>query len=354
MKKNKTRKIIVILLLIFGSILITMGLLFHYYTGSVSKSNKLVTISIKGSGSQIAQELKANNLIKSVDFFKLYLKINRINDLKAGVYEIRTNMNLFEIISLLQKGNNYNEDEITITFKEGINMSQIATIIANNTLNSSDDVMNLLKDKTYLQTLIDQYWFLDKDILNKEIYYPLEGYLFPETYRFINKNVSVKDIFAKMLQQMEKELNEYKTIIQDSEYSIHEILTLASIIEKEGKENDFKNISSVFHNRLAKGKKLESCATTYYGMGLDFNDTGIANSEMIANINPYNTYKISALPVGPIAMPSRKAIEASLNPNKTEYLYFLSDSSHKSYFFKTYKEHQLKQKELKKEGKWYR
>lgn len=354
MKKNKTRKIIVILLLIFGSILITMGLLFHYYTGSVSKSNKLVTISIKGSGSQIAQELKANNLIKSVDFFKLYLKINRINDLKAGVYEIRTNMNLFEIISLLQKGNNYNEDEITITFKEGINMSQIATIIANNTLNSSDDVMNLLKDKTYLQTLIDQYWFLDKDILNKEIYYPLEGYLFPETYRFINKNVSVKDIFAKMLQQMEKELNEYKTIIQDSEYSIHEILTLASIIEKEGKENDFKNISSVFHNRLAKGKKLESCATTYYGMGLDFNDTGIANSEMIANINPYNTYKISALPVGPIAMPSRKAIEASLNPNKTEYLYFLSDSSHKSYFFKTYKEHQLKQKELQKEGKWYR
>lgn len=354
MKKNKIRKIIVILLLVFGSILITTGLLFHYYTGSVSKSNKQVTVSIKGSGSQIAQELKANNLIKSVDFFKLYLKINRINDLKAGVYEIRTNMNLLEIISLLQKGNNYNEDEITITFKEGINMSQIATIIANNTLNSNDDVMNLLKDKTYLQTLIDQYWFLDKDILNKEIYYPLEGYLFPETYRFINKNVSVKDIFAKMLQQMEKELNEYKSIIQDSEYSIHEILTLASIIEKEGKENDFKNISSVFHNRLAKGKKLESCATTYYGMGLDFNDTGIANSEMIANINPYNTYKISALPVGPIAMPSRKAIEASLNPNKTEYLYFLSDSSHKSYFFKTYKEHQLKQKELQKEGKWYR
>ena len=113
--------------------------------------------------------------------------------------------------------------------------------------------------------------------------------------------------------------------IESSKYSVHEILTLASIIEKEGKLDDFVKISTVFHNRLNKGQRLESCATTYYGMGLDFNATGIANSEMIANINPYNTYKIDNLPIAAISSPSEKAILAALNPEDSQILYFLSD-----------------------------
>ena len=178
--------------------------------------------------------------------------------------------------------------------------------------------------------------------------------MFPNTYRFKSKSVTVEEIFNKLLSQMETELKWYREDIENSKYSFHEILTLASVIEKEGKVDDFKNISSVFHNRLNKGMKLESCATTYYGMGLDFNSVGIANSEMIANNNPYNTYKIAKLPIGPISSVSKKALQAAIEPNNNKYLYFLSDKDGKTYFFNTYKEHQKKQQELIKAGKWYR
>ena len=353
-KRIKIKNIIIILLLLIGSCLITMGLLWIHYTGKVSNNKELITVDIKGSGAQIGKILEESKLIKSANFFKLYLKLNKINDLKAGTYQLSSNMRLSEVIEALQKGNNFNADEITITFKEGINMRELATIIADNTNNTYDDVLNLLKDKKYLQELIDEYWFITDDILNKKIYYPLEGYLFPETYRFKNKDISVKEIFAKLLNQMALELNKNRELIEESKFSIHEILTLASVVEKEGKEADFVNVSTVFHNRLKIGQKLESCATTFYGMGLDFNATGIANSQMIANNNPYNTYKIKSLPVGPIATPSRKAIEAALKPSEKKYLYFLSDSKGKSYFFNTYKEHQQKQKQLQQAGLWDR
>ena len=117
------------------------------------------------------------------------------------------------------------------------------------------------------------------------------------------------------------------------------LLTLASVIEKEGKIVDFKKISSAFHNRLEINKPLESCATTFYGMGMDFNEVGIATPEMTSSNNPYNTYKIVGLPIGPISIPGKNAIEAAINPANTEYLYFLSDNEGGKYFCNTYDEH---------------
>lgn len=356
MRRLKVRNLFILFLLLLGSILITFGLLWCYYTGSVDKNSELLTIKIESgtNSGEIALLLEENNLIKNKNFFKFYLRLNKINNLKAGTYQLASSMKLKEIIAILQKGNNYNANEIQITFKEGANMREIATVIAENTDNTYNEVLDLVKDKDYLRTLIDKYWFIEEDILNNKIYYALEGYLFPNTYRFSSKSVTVEEIFDKLLSQMEIELKDNRSDIENSKYSIHEILTLASVIEKEGKVNDFPNISSVFHNRLNKGKKLESCATTYYGMGLDFNSIGIANSEMIMNNNPYNTYKIAKLPVGPISSVSAKAIKAAIKPNDNKYLYFLSDKEGKTYFFNTYKEHQQKQQELIKAGKWYR
>ena len=356
MRRLKVRNLFILLLLLLVGFLITLLLLWHYYTGSVSKNSELLTIRIEpGTNSgEIANLLEGNDLIKSKNFFKLYLKIKEINNLKAGTYQLASSMDLEEIIKILQKGNNYNADEIQITFKEGANMREIATLIAEHTDNTYSEVMDLVKDKEYLKEVIDKYWFVEEDILNSKLYYSLEGYLFPNTYRFKSKSVTVEEIFNKLLSQMETELKWYREDIENSKYSFHEILTLASVIEKEGKVDDFKNISSVFHNRLNKGMKLESCATTYYGMGLDFNSVGIANSEMIANNNPYNTYKIAKLPIGPISSVSKKALQAAIEPNNNKYLYFLSDKDGKTYFFNTYKEHQKKQQELIKAGKWYR
>lgn len=177
-----------------------------------------------------------------------------------------------KIINTLKKGG-VNENEISITFKEGINIRNIAKLIKENTSNSEEDVYKILKDEKYLNSIIEKYWFLTNDIKNSKIYYSLEGYLFPDTYRFNNKDVSVEEIFNKMLDQMEKKLNKYKKQIEKSKYSIHELMTLASVVQSEGyNEEDFKNIASVFYNRLKTGIPLESCVTSYYGVKKDMTD----------------------------------------------------------------------------------
>ena len=191
-------------------------------------------------------------------------------------------------------------------------------------------------------------------VYKDKIYYSLEGYLFPDTYYFKNNGVSVEDIVYKMLDKMEDVLEPYKEEIKSSKYSVHELLTLASVVEKEGKTKDFSLIATVFYNRIDKSMELGSCATAYYGMGMDFNEVGIANGEMMSNDNRYNTYVIKGMPVGPISLPSRDAIKAVLNREDNNYLFFLSDNQGKTYFFDTYSEHQQKEKELKQAGKWYR
>jgi len=349
------KKFILILSCIVITLIILIILIYNLNLKAVSSDNSEVEFVIEEGSTyySVIKKLKEEKLIKNELCFKIYIKLNNKNRLEAGIYKFRKNMDVKEIVEKLEQGNNYNQNVITITFKEGLNIREIATIIAKNTNNSYESVLELLKDENYLNEVINDYWFINEDIKNKDIYYSLEGYLFPDTYQ-IDKTSSVKDIFKIMLDRMGKELNNYKSILKNNKYTIHELLTLASVIEKEGKTKDFKNISSAFHNRLDINKPLESCATTFYGMGFDFNEVGIATAEMTSSNNPYNTYKIIGLPIGPIASPGKNSIDAALNPADTNYLYFLSDNVGVTYFFDTYAEHQQKQIELINEGKWYR
>ncbi len=320
------------------------------------KSTEEITVTIpQGSGvSTIAKILKEKNLIKNTTFFKIYVKINNTSNMKASTYTLKKSMSLDKIVKVLVEGNNYNPDSIKLTFKEGKRVTDYIGVIVNNTNNTQEETESIFKDKTYLNSLIAKYWFLTDDILNPSIYYQLEGYLFPDTYYFANKDVEVTTIIETMLNEMDKKLTTYKTSLEASNLSIHEILTLASVIEKEGKIKDFKDISSVFYNRIQIGMQLQSCATSYYGMGLEFSDVGIATAEMMANKNPYNTYVVSGLPVGPISMPGLNAIDAAINPNKTNNLFFISDNEGNTYFFATAAEHTKKKEELIKTGKWKR
>ena len=346
---------ILITIVLFFAVIVIGGLVYYSNSLKGTGSNKKIKFIVDNNAtfSTLGKSLEEKKLIKSELTYKIYIKLSKPNDLKAGTYELDGNMGVEKIVEVLSKGNSYNPNIVTVTFKEGINMRGIATRISENTSNTYDSVLGLLKDRAYLNELITKYWFITEDITNKDIYYSLEGYLFPDTYQ-IDKTWDTKTIFKTMLDKMDKELNKYKDQIQNSKYSIHQILTLASVIEKEGKTKDFKDISSVFHNRLNINMKLESCATTYYGMGLDFNEVGIANSEMTSNNNPYNTYKISGLPIGPIASAGSSAIEAAIIPNNSNNYYFLSDNQGVSYFFTTYSAHQQKQRELINQGKWYR
>lgn len=353
-KLKKKFKIILVLVAILLIGIATLLGTYCYFKSPVSNDKKEVSIVIENGStiSDIAALLKKEGLIKNENFFKLYVKLKKVSNVYAAKYYFSPSMNLDEIINTLNEGG-YNENEISITFKEGINMRGIAKLIKENTSNSEDDVYKKLKDEKYLNSAIEKYWFLTDDIKNSKIYYSLEGYLFPDKYRFNSKDVTVEEIFNKMLDQMEKELNKYKKQIENSKYSIHELMTLASITQSEGyNEDDFKNIASVFYNRLKTGMALGSCVTSYYGVKKDMTDE-LLQKDIDAS-NPYNTRGNNpvSFPVGPISMPGAKALDATLDPIETSYYFFVSDKNSKLYFTKTLNEHERMITKLQNEGLW--
>ena len=356
-KSKKSRKIFKTIMFIIIVTMISLCIFCFINTLPISSKSSNVKLKIEEGSSirDISRTLKDNDLIRSEYFFLAYSKVNNIKDIKAGDYIINKNKPLKEIIKILQKGSNVKNKEVTITFKEGKNMRNIAKVIDENTSNTKDDVFNLLNDKDYINSLISEYWFLDESILNENIYYPLEGYLSPNTYNFEVK-ATVKDIFKKMLDQTDKVLTNEKENIQKSNYSIHQLLTLASMVESEGVNlEDRKNIAGVFINRLNKGIALGSDVTTYYAAKIDLGERDLYKSEINSN-NPYNTrsaQNAGKLPVGPICNPSKEAIDAVINYQANDYLYFVADKNMKVYFNKTDAEHNKTIKQLKSSGLWY-
>lgn len=348
----------VALISLIGSALIIIGACtyFKYQISPVSSDDSLKVIVIEeGSINDIANTLKDNNLIRDVSMFKVYIKLTGKSNLKASTYELSESMGVEKIVDILASGNSYNPDEIRITFKEGINMRHIASLISENTNNTEEDVYNLLKSDDYLDELVDTYWFISDDIKNNKIYYSLEGYLYPNTYAFANKDVSVKEIFKKMLDQMEKELSEYKEDIENNELSVHELLTLASIVELEGASSSDRNgVAGVFYNRLDSGMTLGSDVTTYYAIKVDMSERDLTKAEL-NDCNNYNTRcsTFTGLPVGPICNPSNASIEAVLHPTTHEFYFFVADKNKKTYFTKTYNEHLSMVSKLKDEGLFY-
>ena len=327
-------------------------------TMPVSKQieEKEVQIPLGSGSSQIAKILKENNLIKSELVFKIYVKINKITNFQAGTYYLKESMDLKEITEMLQTGIMHDPNQITITYLEGKPMWYLVSTIADKTNNTEEDVYAVLANEEYIDSLIQKYWFLTDEIKNEDIYYPLEGYLFPDTYSIANKDTTVEEIFEKMLDKMDEVLEEYKEEIEASDYTIHEILTLASIVETEGLNNtDRKNVASVFYNRLNLGMSLGSDVTTYYSVKVDMGDRDLYQNEIDA-YNPYNTRGPNMegkLPVGPIASVGKESIEAAIEPNDTDYLFFVADKNGKLYFTTTNEEHVQVINELQNSGQWY-
>lgn len=323
---------------------------------SVSNDDTLKEIVIEpGSIETIAHTLYENNLIKNELVFKVYIKVTGKSNLKAATYELSEDMDLREIVEILEKGNGKNTNDINITFKEGINMRTIARVITENTDNTEDDLYNKLKDKEYIKNLINKYWFLDSVILDDNIYYSLEGYLYPNTYSFASTSVSVETIIEVMLDETEKKLTPYKDIIDANSMSIHEIMTLASITELEGTtKEERQNITSVFINRLNNNMTLGSDVTTYYGLRLNVGEIYHNNLDL-NTCNNYNTRcsSFTKLPISPICNPSIESIIATLNPDTSKYYYFVADKNGKIYFGKNLSEHNNIIKNLKNKGLWY-
>ena len=360
MKRNK-KIMLSITIGVFSLIaMLILGFILFYNINLKAVSNNSLEVDFMvESGSTYyttISKLKEEGLIRNELCFKLYIKFNKVNDLEAGTYKLNKNMSVKDIVNEFSKGNTYNPDAIVITFKEGKHMRNIAYTISKFTNNTQDDVFNLLKNQDYLNALINEYWFIDDIVLNTNIYYSLEGYLYPNTYEFKNKDVSVEEIFKTLLDEMDKRLADYKNDILNSKYTAHEILTLASVVELEGANSDDRaGIAGVFYNRLNNNIQLGSDVTTYYAAKIEMSDRDLYHSE-INDKNYYNTrssYLAGKLPIGPIANPSIKSIEAVLYPEQHDYFYFVADKNGKTYFSKTYNEHINIRNDLIEAGLWY-
>lgn len=343
------------LILIFSVIIFSFSL-FQYEIGKVSNKDELKEVVIEPGGiDSIATTLYENHLIKNKLAFKIYVHISGKKNLKAATYSLSENMGVKKIVEILHSGSGTNSNQLCITFQEGLNMRAIAKIIEKNTNNTEDQVYETLSNTNYLNSLIENYWFLGSDILNTNIYYSLEGYLYPSTYCFTSQDVTISKILETMLSETEKQIASNKEQIQNSTMTPHEIFTLASIVELEGvTSEDRKGITSVFLNRLKKGMNLGSDVTTYYGAKIDMGERDLYAAE-VSECNYYNTrcsnYK--NLPISPICNPSIDSIVAVLEPIESDNYYFVADKNKKVYFSKSIKEHNDVIAKLKKEGLWY-
>lgn len=303
----------------------------------VSTTDKISVVVAKGDSlSNVINKLHKEGYIKRPNVIKLYINIRRIDTtIKQGKYNINTNISIDRFIKILNQG--FDDEIVKVTIPEGYNIEDIGKLLEDKGIITKEQFIKSCKNYK-LPQYVKQ---------NKNTKYSLEGYLFPDTYRF-KKGVSGNEIIKDMLEQ-------FKLVINDIEKknnkinNLHEILTKASIIEKEARsEEDRFKISSVIDNRIQKQMKLQVDATVLYSLGehkkrLYYKDLNI-NS-------PYNTYKVKGLPPGPICNPGKPSIIAALKPQKTDYLYYVLENNKGHYFTKDYKDFLMAKERYKKQIK---
>lgn len=353
-RKFKVGKFLLfLLLLIIILVLIALGI-YKYETSAVSSNTdpKIITVDEGDNYISIASKLKEQNLIRSETFYRLYLRFANPGTLMSGDYELNEAMSVPEIIKVLSDENS-RDSTVKITFREGLNITQIAKIVEEKTDITAEEFINKLADTSYLQSLQQDYWFLTDEIYNSEIYYPLEGYLYPDTYHFEKSELNIDDIVRKILDNTEAKLEPYKDKLQNGTYTTHQILTLASIVELEAvSDSDRATVAGVLYNRLNDNWSLGCDATTYYAAKKSMTES-LTQSDLTA-CNGYNTRctSMTGLPVGPIDNPSISSIKAALNPTESDYYYFVADTDKKVYFTKNATEHDRIIAQLRDEGKW--
>jgi UPF0755 protein len=303
-----------------------------------SKVQKKVEIPIGSSVTGISEKLEANGIIKNAKVFKYYVKFKNEAGFMAGEYELSPSMEIPEIINRLKTGKVLQKAAFQLTIPEGKQLKEIAQIIAKAVNKPEEEVFNQINDRTFIQTMMGKYPdLLTSDILNPNIKYPLEGYLFPATYPFYKQNPSVEEMVVTMLQQTKKVVASYMAEASNEELTVHQLLTMSSLIEEEATEKaDRKKISSVFYNRIEQGMPLQTDPTVLYAQGK--HKERVLYEDLEVN-SPYNTYKHKGLPPGPIANSGKDSLDAAIHPADTKHLYFLATGEGNVIFTDTLDQH---------------
>lgn len=321
------------------------------------KDDKYVQVEIPaGSGNKlIGQVLEENGLIKSGTVFNFYTKFKNFSNFQSGYYNLQKSMSLDEIARALQKGGTDKPTKPVlgkILIPEGYTIKQISKAVTDNsntkstkdkTPFKSQDFLNLIQDETFIKEMVKKYPRLLSSLPKKEdAIYQLEGYLFPATYDYY-KETDIRSLVDEMLATTDATLSPYYDSIEASGKTVNEVLTLASLVEKEGStDEDRRDIASVFYNRLQNGMALQSNIAILYAMNKLGDKTTLAEDAAIDTTikSPYNIYTNTGLMPGPVDSPSLSAIDATVKPANTDYLYFVANVKTGEVFYaKTYEAH---------------
>lgn len=340
-KKSK-KKLVILLAVVAVIVIATAAGVFMYNDGIGAvdnKSDEAVTVDIpSGSGAmQIIDILDENGLIKNKTMAKIHVKLSGYDSLQANTYIFTKDMDLKEIMTAINTGDfNYLSKNL-LTIVEGSTIPQAAAAISEKLNISSDELIALWNDRDYLDSLIEKYWFLTDEILQDGIMYPLEGYLYPETYTVTNQNITAEGITEQILDYTDSVLSERKDDIEAFGMTVHEFLSLTSVVESESLfEEDRPKIAGVFMNRLEEGMPLQSDITVLYA--LQEKRVNVTYDDLEVD-SPYNTYKYTGLPIGPVCSVSAPVMDDTLAYEKSDYLYFFAKEDGTVIYSKTLEEH---------------
>lgn len=298
---------------------------FLFEGADVVKKEVIYEVPIGKPFPQVANDLENLGLLKNAQAFTLYARLTRaIPKVKAGEYRFFTTMTPRQVMQVLTSGVSIRR---VITIPEGYSVFEIAELLEEKGFANKDQILDLVFDQKFVREIVG------------EPLSSLEGYLFPDSYQFTSYTKPEK-ILETMVGQFKKNFSEIQPPYPFN-WSAHQVVTLASIIEKEtGAEFERPVISSVFHNRIKKRMRLQTDPTVIYANALrDKKITINIKKSDLQNDHPYNTYTRSGLPPGPIANPGLEALKAAVNPEESEYLFFVSQNDGTHIFSKTYQEH---------------
>ena len=302
---------------------------------------ELVSFEIEQGASvkEVSKALEKEGIIRNSKLFNFYLKFKNVSGFKSGLYHVSKSMTLDEIIAELSgQGKDKDQNATKVLIREGEQLTEIAKEVEKSTKYSAEDFMAKVQDEDFLRYLVQKFpKLLTQSYNGYQVKYVLEGYLFPATYD-MNDSKTLQMLITEMVAKTDEVMSKYYDKILASDYTLQEIMAMASLIEKEGsKLEDRKKISSVFHNRIKENMKLQTDVSVQYALGEHKEALSLSDLEVDS---PYNLYQNYGVGPGPYNSPSEDAIVAALEPEKTDYLYFLADIKTKEiYYAKTYEEH---------------
>ena len=317
-------------------------------------SKQYVKVQIpEGANSQeIGSILEKSGLVKHGLLFTAYVKYKNYSDLKSGYYNLQKSMSTEDLIKALQKGGTPEPQEVVyanLIIPEGFTLEQIAQTVAQlqgefKEPLTTEAFMAKVQDENFIAQEVARYPKLLESLPAKDsgVRYRLEGYLFPATYT-IKESTTIESLIDEMLATMDKNLSPHYATIKEKNLTVNEVLTIASLVEKEGaKTEDRKLIAGVFYNRLNLGMPLQSNIAILYAEGKLGQKISLADDVAIDTTidSPYNVYKNIGLMPGPVDSPSLDAIESSINQTKSDNLFFVANvQDGKVYFAATKEEH---------------